>query len=336
MRKILLFALMALTVQTYGATPDKKNKKKKTDKVEQTAPAASIATPADSLSYAAGMMATRGLLPYVEKEFGVDTAHMAEFVEGYKEMCDKLDDPSAKARFAGMFIAMNVGNRILTEAVSQFKDTDRPIDTAIFNAGFMAGVVADTTVMHLDAAVKLFDDALKAKDLAYKQQNEQWLADNATKDGVKTTASGLQYKVIKTGTGETPKSTDKVKVKYMGKLIDGTEFDNSYKRSPQTSTFRADQVIKGWTEALTMMPVGSTWELYIPENLGYGQRQAGKIKPYSTLIFTVELEGIEKPEVKSEGKDEEKEEKSAEGQTKVTKAQKLTPARKVSPARKKK
>ena len=131
---------------------------------------------------------------------------------------------------------------------------------------------------------------------AYKSENEQWLTANAAKEGVKTTASGLQYKVIKEGTGETPKATDRVKVRYEGKLIDGTEFDSSYKRGPEPTAFRADEVIKGWTEALTMMPVGSKWELYIPQNLGYGARQAGKIKPYSTLIFTVELVEIDKPE----------------------------------------
>jgi FKBP-type peptidyl-prolyl cis-trans isomerase FklB len=111
--------------------------------------------------------------------------------------------------------------------------------------------------------------------------------------------------VLTAGTGETPKATDKVTVKYEGKLIDGTVFDSSYKRNPQTSSFKCNEVIKGWTEALTMMPVGSKWELYIPQELAYGERPAGKIKPYSTLIFTVELEGIEsekKPEAKTETK----------------------------------
>ena len=107
--------------------------------------------------------------------------------------------------------------------------------------------------------------------------------------------------MITEGTGEKPKATDKVNVKYEGKLIDGTEFDSSYKRKPDTTTFRADQVIKGWTEARTMMPVGSKCELYIPQELGYGARQAGKIKPYSTLIFTVELVGIEKTQPAAEG-----------------------------------
>ncbi|MBQ5378509.1 MAG: FKBP-type peptidyl-prolyl cis-trans isomerase, partial [Prevotella sp.] len=108
------------------------------------------------------------------------------------------------------------------------------------------------------------------------------------------------------GTGAIPTKTDKVVVKYEGKMIDGTVFDSSYKRNPQTSSFRCDQVIKGWTEALTMMPVGSKWELYIPENLAYGERQAGQIKPYSTLIFTVELENIEAEAKATEAKADEK------------------------------
>ena len=108
------------------------------------------------------------------------------------------------------------------------------------------------------------------------------------------TASGLLYKVIKEGKGEKPVENDKVTVSYKGTLIDGTEFDSSYKRN-EPSTFRANQVIKGWTEALTMMPVGSKWELYIPQELAYGARESGgQIKPFSTLIFEVELVGIEK------------------------------------------
>ena len=167
-------------------------------------------------------------------------------------------------------------------------------------SAFIAGVLSDTTLMDVKSAAQLFTKVSEAenyrKEQAYKSENEQWLTANAAKEGVKTTASGLQYKVIKEGTGETPKATDRVKVRYEGKLIDGTEFDSSYKRGPEPTAFRADEVIKGWTEALTMMPVGSKWELYIPQNLGYGARQAGKIKPYSTLIFTVELVEIDKPE----------------------------------------
>ena len=109
-----------------------------------------------------------------------------------------------------------------------------------------------------------------------------------------TTPSGLQYKVLVKGEGEVPQTTDKVKVHYEGRLIDGTVFDASSKHGTAPATFQPNQVIKGWTEALTMMPVGSKWQLYIPQELGYGERQAGSIPPYSTLIFDVELVGIEK------------------------------------------
>ena len=119
------------------------------------------------------------------------------------------------------------------------------------------------------------------------------LAKKAKEAGVQKTASGLLYKVIKEGKGEKPVENDKVTVSYKGTLIDGTEFDSSYKRN-EPATFRANQVIKGWTEALTMMPVGSKWELYIPQELAYGSRESGQIKPFSTLIFEVELVGIEK------------------------------------------
>ena len=127
----------------------------------------------------------------------------------------------------------------------------------------------------------------------------KFLEENKAKEGVVTTESGLQYKVITEGKGQVPTSTDRVKVHYKGTLIDGTEFDSSYSRkdkdgNPQPSTFRANQVIKGWTEALTMMPIGSKWELYIPQELAYGSQDTGTIPPFSTLIFEVELLSIEK------------------------------------------
>ena len=106
--------------------------------------------------------------------------------------------------------------------------------------------------------------------------------------------SKVQYKVIKEGTGEKPQATSKVKVNYEGKLVDGTVFDSSYKRN-KPAVFECNRVIPGWTQALTNMPVGSTWEIYIPYELGYGIRGAGeKIPPFSTLIFKVELLSIEK------------------------------------------
>ena len=120
-------------------------------------------------------------------------------------------------------------------------------------------------------------------------EGEKFLTENKNKPGVKTTASGLQYKVLKEGSGSPPKETDTVVVNYRGTLIDGTEFDSSYKRG-EPATFPVNRVIKGWTEALQLMKPGSKSQLFIPANLAYGERGAGgDIGPNATLIFEVEL-----------------------------------------------
>ena len=127
-----------------------------------------------------------------------------------------------------------------------------------------------------------------------KKDGEAFLAENKNKEGVKTTTSGLQYKVLVNGTGPSPKDTSKVKVHYAGKLLDGKEFDSSYKRN-QPSEFHLNQVIKGWSEALQLMHVGDKWELYIPYQLAYGEEGRGEmIPPASVLIFEVELLDIVK------------------------------------------
>lgn len=127
-----------------------------------------------------------------------------------------------------------------------------------------------------------------------KKDGETFLTENKNKEGVKVTASGLQYKVLVSGTGPSPKDTSKVKVHYAGKLLDGKEFDSSYKRG-EPAVFPLNQVIKGWTEALLLMHVGDKWELYIPYQLAYGEEGKGEtIPPASVLIFEVELLDIVK------------------------------------------
>ncbi|MCF6366956.1 MAG: FKBP-type peptidyl-prolyl cis-trans isomerase [Bacteroidales bacterium] len=123
------------------------------------------------------------------------------------------------------------------------------------------------------------------------EAGQKFLEENAAKEGIITTESGLQYKVIKEGKGATPTVSDKVKVHYEGTLIDGTKFDSSYDRG-EPAEFGVTQVIKGWTEALQLMKEGSIYELYIPYQLAYGERGSGSIKPFSTLIFKVELISI--------------------------------------------
>ena len=126
-----------------------------------------------------------------------------------------------------------------------------------------------------------------------KEKGEAWLAEKAMEEGVVSLPSGLMYQVLNEGSGKKPTAEDTVECHYEGRLIDGTVFDSSYKRG-ESPTFPLNGVIAGWTEGVQLMPVGSKFRFYIPQNLGYGERAAGSIPPYSTLIFEVELLGIEK------------------------------------------
>ena len=179
-----------------------------------------------------------------------------------------------------------------------------PVDPAILARGLKDGLAGGKTLLTDDeaqAALKAVQDELHAKQQAMVQQaasankkeGEGFLAANKGKDGIVTLASGLQYKILKEGTGPKPAATDSVVCNYQGTLIDGKEFDSSYKRG-QPVTFPVNGVIKGWTEALQLMPVGSKWQLFIPADLAYGDRGAGAdIGPGATLIFEVELLSIE-------------------------------------------
>jgi FKBP-type peptidyl-prolyl cis-trans isomerase FklB len=151
------------------------------------------------------------------------------------------------------------------------------------------------------------EELLKKLGEKNKGEGEAFLAENKKKEGVKTLASGLQYQVIKAGNGKKPTPSDTVTTHYRGTLIDGTEFDSSYRRG-QPATFPVRGVVPGWTEALQLMEVGAKWQLFIPPNLAYGERGAGRnIGPNATLIFEIELISIE--EKKEDKKEEKKEDK---------------------------
>ena len=295
MRKIIMLTLVILAGVTLHTQAKDKNKKPNTA-VQQ--PTVKLVSPSDTVSYIAGMAATDGLLPYLQQGFGVDAEHMADVIRGFEEAQTHIDDPAFKAYAAGMQIANKVNSSILPNMKLAFEGSADSIRQAMFIKGFIAALQNDTTFFAQSEASKLYrqraEQVVETRNAAYKKENEDWLKANAKKEGMQTTPSGLQYKVLVTGNGPKPKATDKVKVKYEGRMIDGTIFDSSYKRDPQTNSFRCNEVIKGWTEALTMMPVGSKWEICIPQELAYGARQAGQIKPYSTLVFTVELLEIEK------------------------------------------
>lgn len=264
-------------------------------------PKANMKSDVDTLSYMVGVSNSQGLKDYVVGRLGVDTTYMADFVRGIKEGM-KNTSAKEKAYMAGMQIGQQVSGDMYEAINNQLfaGDSTTTMSKENFLAGFIAAVEENSLVTADSASVyvrtkseEIKTKALEAKYGEYKKENEEFLANNKSKEGIKVTESGLQYRIIKEGKGEVPTKNSRVKVHYKGTMIDGTEFDSSYERKEPT-TFRADQVIKGWTEALTMMPVGSKWELYIPQELGYGSREAGKIKPFSTLIFEVELISIEK------------------------------------------
>ncbi len=251
----------------------------------------------DTLSYAFGLARTQGLKQYLA-QMDVDTTYMDAFVKGLKDGANAGDDKKKAAYYKGLEIGNMISQQwvkgINTELFGQ--DSTKSISLQNLLAGFIQGATGKKGLMTMEQAgqvaqVKMM--AIKAKQLEVqygplKKKGEAWMAANAKKPGVKTLPSGVQYKVIKEGAGAMPKDTSLVKVNYEGRLIDGTVFDSSYKNG-QPVTLRANQVIKGWTEALVHMPAGSVWEVYIPQELAYGEREQGQIKPYSPLVFKIEL-----------------------------------------------
>ena len=259
---------------------------------------ANLTAELDTFSYAMGMARTQGLKDYVLFRMGVDSAYYAsEFIKGVKEGAKAKENAKKGAFLTGIQIGQQVENQIIP-GVSRdvFGENADKFNKNNFLAGFIAGTTGKGLIMHPMMAQQ---DAMRLIEELKNERFESEFGDNkaqgvafldsiAKTEGVVKLESGLCYKVITEGKGAVPANTDKVKVHYRGTLIDGTEFDSSYSRNEPT-TFGANQVIAGWTEALTLMPVGSKWMLYIPQELAYGSRDLGQIKPFSTLVFEVEL-----------------------------------------------
>lgn len=198
---------------------------------------------------------------------------------------------------AGYVLADILRDRFLKGMSKEVEGTADSLQYTIAYQGLFDALVGDTTHFTPKPAEKFLSEKVKTirakKEEQHKASNKAFLDENAKKEGVITLPSGLQYKVLTKGEGAIPTDSDKVQVKYEGRLIDGTVFDSTEKHGGKPVEFTPKQVIKGWSEALTIMPVGSKWQLYIPENLAYGGRSTGSIPAYSTLIFDIELIGIE-------------------------------------------
>ncbi|SEW02884.1 MULTISPECIES: FKBP-type peptidyl-prolyl cis-trans isomerase [unclassified Prevotella] len=295
MKKTICVAL-ALVAGASLFTAEAAKKKTVQKPVEEKVQAVQLTSSSDSVSYAAGMTMTNGLLNYLLQQ-KMDTTMMADFVRGFMDAVKTADDPRMKAYMTGQNIAQQLNERMLPSLKTEFQDSPDSIMADVLYRGFTDAMLNDTTIFTLQKAEDYFSARQKADKAArdeklYGANREagiKFLEENAKNDSVITLPSGLQYKVLVKGSGAVPQSSDKVKVHYEGRLIDGKVFDSSYQRG-EPSEFTPTQVIRGWTEALTMMPVGSKWQLYIPYELAYGERGAGAdIKPYSMLIFDVEL-----------------------------------------------
>lgn len=272
-------------------------------------PKANLKSDVDSMSYAIGLTQTQGLKEYLVDRLQIDTAYMNDFIKGLNDGANAGDDKKKAAYYAGIQIGQQISTQMMPGINREVfgNDSTKTISLKNFMAGFVAGTTGKNQMMDMDKA-QLVSESLMRKVKAEtalqefganKEAGEKFLAENGKKEDVKTLEveydqldgtkgkSFIQYKVIKEGSGAMPKDTSMVKVHYEGKTIDGKVFDSSYGKEP--ADMRVNQVIKGFTQALVHMPEGSIWEVYIPQELAYGERQAREIQPFSALIFKVEL-----------------------------------------------
>lgn len=230
------------------------------------------------------------------------------FIKGLKKAINSTSD-SDDAYTQGLSIGQQISKNMMPQFAQGVLGSE---DAKLNNDQFLSGLISalknqKTAISSNDAGILIQtkseeaqavaqakrDEELKSQFETNVKEGEEFLAENGKREGVVTLPSGLQYEIIKEGNGDKPTANDRVKVHYHGTLIDGEVFDSSIERG-EPATFGVTQVIPGWTEALQLMPVGSKWKLYIPSDIAYGSRDTGTIKPYSTLIFDVELLDIEK------------------------------------------
>jgi len=251
----------------------------------------------DSLTYDLGVGQADGLKQYMTMQLGVDSTQLDEFIRGMQEGALNDADPKQNAYLKGLEVGKQVQQMIkgLTQEVYG-NDSTKTLNVNNLLAGLTDGLKG-TAKMTSQQALESFENRLKPlKEKSMLEQygdnkkaGEDYLAKNAKAEGVTTLKSGVQYKVLTPGAGPLPTDSTKVEVKYEGKLIDGTVFDSNLEREqPFTVDLKTPHVIEGWVEVLKLMPVGAKWEVTIPQDKAYGSQNMGQIKPFSTLIFTIE------------------------------------------------
>lgn len=247
---------------------------------------------ANKFSYALGVAQGPSLKQYLTMREGVDSAYVGVALEAMSN-ADKISETERKklqAQAAGLRIAeMNKRNLPAINKQACGKADSTYMQESEYERGLRESALGQAATLTPDSAMKIVESQMRYQEQVYKYANVAWLNNNAKEKGVISLPSGLQYKVLTEGHGPVATDSTEVEVNYEGTLIDGTVFDSSYKRG-KAATFKPSQVIAGWKEALTRMPEGSTWMLYIPAKLGYGERGQGQQIPgNSTLVFKVEV-----------------------------------------------
>lgn len=291
-RNLLILALTsALTLGAVAAAPKKRKEKKA--KTESVSPVS-----AEQFSYAIGVAQSSSLKQYISQR-GVDSTHHALFIDALQGKYTPEQVAQARAEIArltaittGVEIAEQNRTHVIPSIDRQAtgKDSVKFVVEPLFVQGLVEGMRGAATLTP-DSASSIVEKHANYLNDKRKAENAAYLESYKKQKGVKSTASGLLYKVLTKGNGAMPADTAEVEVHYEGRLIDGTVFDSSYKRG-QTASFGLKQVIKGWTEGLQLMPVGSTYEFCVPYNLAYGERGSREIPPFATLVFKVELIAI--------------------------------------------
>lgn len=264
-------------------------------------PKAQLANDIDTLCYACGMTQSNGFEDYAftDRGLNIDSAYADDFLKGLIDGANLGGSEKQNAYYAGVGVGQQLASSIKKGLKYEVfgNDSTKEMNMNDFIAGLVDAVKKNPTAFTKEEAENIFrqkmqevkNKVMEEKYGEYKKQNEAFMAKVAKEEGVKELGEGVYYKVLVEGTGATPSANARVKVNYEGKTIDGNIFDSTYKEGREPIELNVSGVIKGWTMALTHMPVGSKWLLYIPQEAAYGAMDQGPIKPYSALIFTVEL-----------------------------------------------
>lgn len=289
MKKLAIVAAMAMAIASFTACGNQTKK-------------GGLKTDVDSLSYAIGMEQSQGIQQYLQ-QLGVDSTYLDEFVKGLEAGANSNDDKKKTAYNAGVAAGMQMSMMVKKGINQQLfgKDSTKSVSMKQLIAGFKVGVKGKGGLMTIEQAqtaertiVPRIQSQVAEKTYgANKKKSEAFMAKIAKQPGIKKLGKGVYYKVEKEGTGAIPTASQTVKIEYEGRTIDGKVFDST--KDKGAVAMPVGGVIPGFTEALTHMPVGSTWEIYIPYDAAYGSRQMSQdIVPFSALTFKVTLVSIEK------------------------------------------